>query len=63
MHKRIIVDLNPPIPVCVEPTKGFGKLLDNNTGADEAVERYPWISSAYRTGLGCFNVYHQRVAT
>jgi hypothetical protein len=60
LHKLIIVDLNPSITIGIQPSKGLGKLFDNNTCANKSVKRNPRRRTSSRCGGGSFDIYPER---
>ena len=49
-HELVVVDLNPSIPVGVEPLEGLRQSLDHDARANEAVEGDSW-------GRGTWHLY------
>ena len=57
LHELIVVDLDPAVAIGVEPLEGLGEGLDDDTGANEAVERDAgWSGTRHGRRGGLFNV-------
>ena len=56
-HELVVIDLNPPITIGVEPSERLAELFDNDTSADEAVECNAGWGSTILANRRCFDVY------
>jgi len=56
VHELVVIDLNPPITIGIEPSERLAELLDNDTSADEAVEANARWRPTILTDRGCFDV-------
>lgn len=59
LHEGVVVNLDPPIPIRVEPSKCLAKLLDHDARADEAIKGNA-RKSAISGGLTGFSVYQYK---